>query len=260
VKPKPFRLIVFVLLAALALPWAGCVYLRLLQLKNQLAEANKNFKMDVTDGVRIACLHPILYGDDVRWLGIEPESVSGDPEQERWKVRWVKEPPPEAHETTVYNVELAATFAQSRLSEIYIPERYFAFFPKELFVNLLRSTGAAKIDRISRQADVNAAADPEKPSIPLPRITAIEGMLGLPTERKESDAEVTCRYRYNAMTTGEKVKPIEVSFIFDRETGELRKLIGKLPKGVISYDLTAAKAAKPPKPVKKDAASRASGK
>jgi hypothetical protein len=193
VKPPSHRFIFLAAACAFAFLLGGCVYVRLLQLKNQLAEADKHFQMDATNGVRIDCLHPILLGDDVRWLGIEPETIGGTPEAEIWRVRWIKETPPDVTETTIYDVELAAAFTKKKLSQVYIPEKYFAFFPKDLFVNLLRSTGTAKIDRTSRQADVNAGTDPEKPAIPMPKISEIEGMLGVPTEKKVGKSEITDR-------------------------------------------------------------------
>lgn len=253
-KPQLQKWTLLAAFCGVALLLSGCVYLRLLQLKNQLADAEKNFRMDITDGLRIECLNPVLYGDDVRWLGIEPETVTGTPDAERWRVRWLKEPPPGIKEETVYDVELAAAFTNKRMSHVFIPEKYFAFFPKELFVNLLRSTGSAKIDRMSRQADVKAGSDPEKPAVPMPKMSSIEGMLGAPTERKSGVDDVTYLYRYKAVTTGAKAKPIEVSFTFDRATGELRKLTGKLPKGVLNYDLSKAPDKAAPKSAKDKAA------
>jgi hypothetical protein len=231
-QPLLRRIFAFLLLAAV-LALSGCVYLRLLDLKKQLARFDAHFNADTSDGVRIDCLKPILLADDVRWLGIYPETIISDGELENWRVRWVKEPPPGSPEETVYDVELAARFTDERLSFVGIPERYFAFFPKELFVSLLRSTGAARIDRSSRSAEVDN--EPHAGDIKPPTIDSIAGMLGRPNERIRRDGLDVFRYRYRAVTSEKKAKPIEVTFSFDVATGRMQTLIAKLPTGTINF-------------------------
>ena len=228
------RLFAFSLLAA-ALFFSGCVYLRLLELKRQFARFDTHFKADTTDGVRIECLKPILLANDVRWLGVFPEIITAEDNLEHWRVRWVKDPPPGDPETTQYDVELAARFTDERLSFVSIPERYFQFFPKELFVNLLRSTGGARIDRGSRSAEVDNTPDPSVAEIKPPTIDSIAGMLGRPNERLTRDGLDTFRYRYRAVTQEKKAKPIEVTFSFDPRTGRMEMLIAKLPTGTINF-------------------------
>ncbi len=232
--PHLRRAFAFLLLAA-ALLLSGCVYLRLLDLKKQFARFDEHFKADTTDGVRIECLDPVLYTDDVRWLGIYPETIATDGDSEKWRVRWLKEPPPGEPESAVYDVELEARFTDDRLTYVGIPERYFAFFPKELFVSLLRSTGGAKIDRSSRSAEVENTPDPKSPEIKPPTLDSIGGMLGRPNERSTRDGLEVFRYRYRAQTAEKKAKPIEVTFAFATTTGRMQTLKAKLPTGTINF-------------------------
>lgn len=226
-------------LLGLALVFSGCVYLRLLELKKQFARFETFFKTDTTDGVRIECLKPLLLASDVRWLGIFPESITAGPEEtENWKVRWVKEAPPGPPEATVHDVELHARFTGGRLSHVSIPERYFEFFPKELFVNLLRSTGGARIDRSARSAEVENTAPPDAPEIPYPTRESIDGMLGRPTEQSSAEGLDVFRYRYHTVTTEKDAEPIEVTFSFGSTDGRLRTLRAKLPTGTINYRVT----------------------
>ncbi len=238
--PPLRRAFAFILLAA-ALLLSGCVYLRLLDLKKQFARFDENFTADTTDGVRIECLEPLLYTDDVRWLGVYPETIIADGVSEKWRVRWLKDPPPGEPETALYDVELEARFTDDRLTFVAIPERYFAFFPKELFVSLLRSTGGAKIDRSSRSADVENAPDPKAPEIKPPTLDSIGGMLGRPNERTTRDGLETFRYRYRALTPEKKAKPIEVTFSFDSATGRMQTLRAKLPTGTINFRVAPAR-------------------
>ena len=236
--PSRFRslaLVCFASLAALCL--GGCVYLRLLELKTQLGDFNKNFGLRSDDGVTIDFLHPILVGDDLRWLGAEPKTITPLPGGEQWHIRWLKEPPPGAAESVVHDVELSTRFVKERLVSVQIPERFFAYFSKDLFLTLLRSASSAKIDRSERKAEVKTETR-DAVSSPLPGLSNIEAMLGLPTERQNTEAAVIYMYRYRPDAAGTDLKAIEVTFNFNPLTGQLQKLIGKLPRGTMQFDLS----------------------
>ena len=237
--PHLRRLLAFLLLAS-ALFGSGCVYLRLLELKKQFARFDAFFKADTTDGVRIDCLKPLLRTDDVRWLGVFPEIIVTDGERETWRVRWIKDAPAGPPETAVYDVELSARFLDDQLCHVAIPERYFQFFPKELFVNLLRSTGSARIDRSSRSATVENAPAPDAPEIKPPTLDSIGGMLGRPTERTQRDGLDILRYRYRPVTREKKAKPLDVTFTFDAASGRLQLLVAQLPTGTVNFRVTPA--------------------
>ena len=234
-QPAPLRRLIALLLIACVATFSGCVYLRLLDLKKQFSRFDEHFKTDITDGLRIDCLEPLLQVGDARWLGIFPETITTEGDTEDWRVRWVKEPPPGAPETAVYDVELSARFVDGRLSRVGIPERYFAFCSKELFVNLLRSTGEARIDRGSRSAEVDNKRPATGPEPVLPTIASIDGMLGRPTEFTKKDGLTLYRYRYKPMTPEKKARSLEVSFVFNDGTGVLQTLTAKLPTGTIHF-------------------------
>ncbi len=239
-SPRLRRLVALSLLGV-ALVFSGCVYLRLLELKKQFARFETFFKTDTSDGVRIECLKPLLLASDVRWLGVFPETITPGPgKTENWKVRWVKEAPPGPPEATVHDVELHARFTGERLSHVSIPERYFEFFPKELFVNLLRSTGGARIDRSSRSAEVENAPVPDAPAFAYPTRESLAGMPGRPTEQSSADGLDVFRYRYHTVTTEKEAEPIEVTFSFDAANGRLRTLRARLPTGTINYRVAPA--------------------
>ena len=70
----------YVLLAALLLSLNGCVYLRLLELKNQFAEFDKYFRVEAGEHFVVRFLHPVLYLDDFSELAkIEPTRVENLP-------------------------------------------------------------------------------------------------------------------------------------------------------------------------------------
>lgn len=238
VKPRPDRLryLAFFGLLTLALFASGCVYLRLLELKNQLASFDQHFAVTSTSGVQLTFKDPVLYGDDVRWLGADPETIQKTNTSEHWVVRWSKEPAPGVKETGVYDVALEADFANRKLRSVLIPERYFTAVPKDLFLNALRSAGHAKIDRQSRQA-VMEPGGMEGPSAP-PDVTvnSIEQMIGLPTQHSQTADAVVYRYIFRPQTPNGPGRPVDMTFEFSSSTKVLRKLTAKLPRGTLRFN------------------------
>jgi hypothetical protein len=99
-------------LAGVALLLGGCVYLRLLQLKRQLADFDANFTVQVTSGLRLNCLHPVVLADDLRFLGFYPARTRKLGAAEQWTIRWLKEPPPNAREKQRYEIGFDLYFAR----------------------------------------------------------------------------------------------------------------------------------------------------
>ncbi|MFT3867129.1 MAG: hypothetical protein QM715_01405 [Nibricoccus sp.] len=224
------------LLIALTLVLSGCVYLRLLDLKKQFARFDENFVLLPGDDFELRFLKPVLTASDVRWLGAEPKTVRPWKDGEEWSIRWVKTPPPGLREESVYDMEFIARLADDRLVEAAIPKRYFAYFPKELFINLLRSTGAAKVDKTDRQAETQTETPPETP---LPNLKSIGGMLGAPTQKTTNKSgQLVYLYLYRLDLPKPDSKPVEMTFLFDPASGDLRKLTAKLPHGTLKYDFS----------------------
>ena len=227
------RVVPLLLIGAVGLLLGGCVYLRLLELKRQLSRFDENFLIPATEDLSIQCLHPVLQTDDLRWLGAAPKTNIVRDGGEDWAIRWVKEPDPGTKEEHPYEMEIDARFVAGRLVEVRIPKRYLAYISKDLFVNMLRSTGAAKIDRDNRKAD----AQTETPaSAALPNLSTIKAMMGEPTRKVITPDRITHFYRYRLDAVGVTSKPIEASFTFDAVSGELQKFTAKLPRGTINYD------------------------
>ena len=222
------------LLVALALLLSGCVYLRLLDLKKQFARFAENFVLLPGEDFELRCLKPVLTASDVRWIGAEPKTIRPWKDGEEWSIRWIKIAPPEAKETLVYDMEFIARIADDKLVEAAIPKRYFAYFPKELFINLLRSTGTAKVDKTDRQAESQTETPPDTP---LPNLKSIGGMLGAPTQKSTNKSgQLVYVYLYRLDLPKPDSKPIEMTFLFDATSGDLRKLTAKLPHGTLKYD------------------------
>jgi hypothetical protein len=72
----------------------------------------------------------------------------------------------------------------------------------------------------------------QKPAAP-PRLQSITKLLGEPTERTSSEQHEIFRYRYTPVTQEPGAGLFDLRLVFDRETGELRRLHGKIPVGNI---------------------------
>lgn len=231
------RALRLVLLAAAAALLSGCVYLRLLQLKRQLARFDDNFAVQSSDDLVLNCLHPVLTGADLRWIGAEPHAIYPRNDGEEWLVRWIKTPASGTMETAVFDMEFSARLTGDRLTGIVIPQRYFAYFPKELFLNLLRSTGGAKVSRNDKQAEAQTETPPDTP---LPNLKTVESLLGAPTVRHAQKDQVVYLYTYRLDVPKPATAPVEVTFTFDPGTGNLRRLTARLAHGTLKYDFSAA--------------------
>ena len=235
-RPLATRLLRLLLLGTACVLLCGCVYLRLLELKKQFSHFDENFIVEPTEDLTLRCLHPVLEPDDLRWLGASPKTVTVSADGEDWSVRWVKEPALGTTEATVYDMELGLEFADGYLVEVRIPKRFLVFVPRDLIVNMLRSTGAARVDKNDRKADVQTEAPATSA---LPNLNTIQAMLGAPTRPAvPTSAGLVYDYRYRLDSAAALDKPIEASFTFDVTTGALRKFTARLPRGTLNYDFS----------------------
>ncbi|PTX94440.1 hypothetical protein [Opitutus sp. ER46] len=219
------------LLLAGVLLLSGCVYLRLLELKHQIAAFDRHFGVQTDDGIRIICRDPVLLTDDVRWIGLAPEKAEKRGTAERWQVRWVKQLPPEVREAGTFDIVLELFFADDKLARVAIPERYFAVMPKQLLIDLLRSLGRARVDREGRAIEAQLATT--RPDLP-----GIQTLLGQPTSRTVEGAETILRYRYVPVSDRRLARAavFDMTLHFATATGTMLRWEGRTPVGRIGFN------------------------
>ncbi len=230
------RLFAFGLVAFAAL-LGGCVYLRLLELKNQLGRFDDHFTLHTGDGLALTCLKPVLLTADVRWLGLKPESVKQVGQAALWRIRWVKQLPPGVTEPIEYDIVLDLNFTEDRLTRLAIPERYFAVMPKDFLVGVIKSVGRGRVDTGGKRVEstVSAAAV----AAARPRLPALHRLLGRPTESKIDGPHTLVRYRYVPATQEPGAGLFDMHLTFDTASGELRRWQGFTPVGRIGFDFPA---------------------
>jgi hypothetical protein len=219
------------LMAVVALLLGGCVYLRLLELKHQIAAFDRNFTVQTDDGVRIVCEHPVLLSDDVRWIGLAPEQTKRVGQAEAWQVRWVKQLPPEVHEQGAFDIMIDLLFAEDKLTRVSIPERYFAVMKKSLLIDLLRSLGGAHVDKDRRSIEAQLAS--ARPDLP-----EIAKLLGEPTSRATEANHTVLRYRYVPVTTSRLARAavFDMTLTFDSAHGQMLRWQGHTPVGDVGFN------------------------
>ncbi len=236
-RQRPWgRRILGVGLAALCLLLSGCVYLRLLEFKHQLADFDRHFTLQTSEGVRLGCLSPVLLTADFRWLGFTPETVKKLGRAELWRIRWAKELPPGPKEKAAHDIEMELTFTDDQLTRLYLPERYFTLVPKPFFIGLLRSLGSARVDKSRRLAEVNFSRSERDNLTARVVATSLAMLLGVPTEQRTEGMLTTLRYHYTPVPPESKHGVIDMVFTFDTATGQLQRLHGRSPIGQISFN------------------------
>lgn len=210
----------------------GCVYLRLLELKRQFAQFERFFALQTEDGIRLLCQTPVLSMDDVRWIGLRPETTKQLGQAELWHVRWVKQLPAGVTEQGTFFISIDLSFANGRLSAVAIPESYFALLPKSFVIGVIKSLGGAKVDKSARTAEAAVSAEV---ALTQPKMPSIEKILGQATETRVEGKHTIDRYRYIPATKESRAGVFEMTLRFDTASGELLHWHGRTPMGNIAF-------------------------
>jgi hypothetical protein len=222
---------------ALCLLLGGCIYLRLLELRNQLADFDRYFSTDLRHGVTIICRQPVLLDQDMAFFRLTPASRTRIGVAERWHFRWVKNPPSPGEDPAQHEISADFIFVDHKLTRVILPPRLFAFVPKGFFLQMVRAFGHARLDRATRtaSAQVHTAYGPgDEP----PRLTrgSLTALLGTPTTVARQPDAVLWRYRYRAASPDQHSGYIDVTFTLDPATGVVRRVEGVVFNGRIDLD------------------------
>lgn len=227
------RKLLALVLASFALLLSGCVYLRLLELKNQIGKFDEFFTLQTQDGLAIVCQSPVIRTNDIRWIGLKPENTKKLGQAEQWQVRWIKQLPPGVSEKTEYDIVLNLGFVEDKLTRVSIPERYFAVMPKAFLVGVIKSLGRGRIDKTHKKIEANVSA--AEVAAARPSLPSIDKLLGQPTEERVEGTNTMVRYRYVPSTQESRAGVFDMTLHFDTKSGELLRWQGRTPVGNIGF-------------------------
>ena len=230
---RAVRLAAGLAVAGACLVLGGCIYLRLLALKSQLADFDRNFDVNLRQGVTITCRKPVLLDEDMAFFKLVPETRRRLGNVERWHFRWVKAYQAPGEDPQKYEVSVDFMFVDHKLARVLLPERLFVFVPKHFFLTIVRAFGHAQVDQARRTASANVHEDFAPGAIPPPPSdTELTAMLGAPQSKKETAMGIVWNYRYQAASADQRSGRIDVIFTLNPATHKARRIQGKI------FDLT----------------------
>ncbi len=210
---------------ALLLSLTGCVWLRLLALKNQLADFDHYVKVDDHEGLAFQFLHPVLTVQDVRYLmELEPTAITTNGEQQTWVWTFAKQHPPTRAEAGRFDLTFATSFAEGKLNQVAVSERVLAILPKWFLLDLARSLGHAHVDQQKRA--VSVTLDDPATHRGLTKAEVIQ-LLGAPCRVTESNATYTCLYQYELKSPSLKAHqtmPARAELRFTKSADQLTRI------------------------------------
>ncbi len=213
----------------------GCVYLRLLQLKNQLADFDRHFAIDDGAGLKLSFKSPVLLDDDMSFLGMKTSARQRSGAAERWTVRWVKTPAADDPRGETFQQSLDFVFVHGKMTTVLVPERFFVFFPKNILVAGLRAMGRVRVDREKRSATTEVQDGDLQGETPVLSIEALRQTIGGPNEIAGDTASPEWRYLFEPGAECAGSGGIELTFTVDPAAQVVRRVRGRLIFGTFDF-------------------------
>ncbi len=230
IRHSIFRILVLVIILGLG----GCVWLRLLEVKHQLAEFDEHFRVEVAADKYFVLhlLQPVLLSEDFVYLTkLNPSRVTTLPRGYRWFLDFRKDPAPSRVQGEK-NLVFAMSFTPNhKLAAFHFSPLFLEMAPPAFLEASIRSLGLGKVDQGKQQLKV----DPEdlpKLAEKLPSQKAILDVLGTPAEQFTQDDLTVLVYRFKAEAAPvepeyEKRRMAEAKLYFDPAKDELVRLAGR---------------------------------
>ncbi|MEW6665694.1 MAG: hypothetical protein AB1512_10810 [Thermodesulfobacteriota bacterium] len=196
----PFRrFVAWFLLSALVIPIAGCVYLRLLEVKRQLADFEKYCSLENRDALVVIFHKPVLLKDDILLLARRGPTLAEDgPKKSLWQYHFVKQYlPHQEEEKGRYDVPVRLFFEENKMYGGTLPEAFYHLMPRAFLIEAIRAIGRSRVNPVKRHAKGEFYESRVKLETPLPKKQDFLRLLGRPysEEDKEGTSTLTFVYR-----------------------------------------------------------------
>ncbi|WP_156912819.1 hypothetical protein [Methylocaldum szegediense] len=206
------------ILAVLLFALSGCVWLRLLEAKNQLADFDRNVRVSIDEGYfHLDFLNPVLLSEDFRYLTkLHPSRIEKLPAGYRWSVDFRQMDTGDRPGRTII---FRMTFNQeNKLSGWDFSPVFLELAPATFLEASIRSLGKGKVDEGRRQLKVAAGDLPKLAAAPPNRKRILE-VLGPPAEESTKDGMKVYTYRFEA-----EAAPVEVGQDYEKRRVAVAKL------------------------------------
>jgi len=202
------------LLLVLALT-PGCLWLRLLQVKKQLADFEHCIQVKEDKGLKMIFLKPTLYSGDIQTLLDRPTFRKKTGGNKQWTFVFEKVyAEGRKNETDNFDVSLDMIFKNDLLSEIHLPERFLVILPKSFLIMLCKTMGNAEINMAHQSVKGTFKyREKEASQIQIPKKDEILKFLGKSFAAPESDVNLNLLYRYQLKPTTANQKYFILSWI-----------------------------------------------
>lgn len=180
---------------------SGCVYLRLLELKNQFKDFDDYIEIRTDGAFSLYFKQPVLFKDDIHDLSrLAPTRKLVTANGEEWVYHFVKQNDLAAagKPSTVSLIFRFKFNQQGKLEQWYFPDEFLAIVPPVFLEASLRSLGDATIFKLSRQlkAEVTRIKTPTRP----PDQHSVKQVLGEPQQIVEKGNLERYLYRFQLLT------------------------------------------------------------
>lgn len=244
------RFILVCLLGVVAMTLSGCVWLRLLSLKKQLADFDRYVLVEDTDGLTLRFNKPVLHSEDLLFLmSLEPTRRVTNGATQTWDWTFRKLRAPDSVEQGDFDLIFSTEFVGNRLTSFSLDDRFLASLPKPLLLGALRSFGQADVDQKRRTATMRWVDRGENPAEwqSLSR-EALTRLLGEPYALSTTNAISTSVYRYRLDTPSPKSDEsllARVEFSFLESSDKLTRVDAAYGQFKIAYEPSAGRVLPP---------------
>lgn len=177
---------------------SGCVYLRLLRFKYQLHEFDEYVVVDRSAGLSLKFPSPVVRDDDFIFITESNPTrihiVSETPQVEEWDWQFEKKQIETSDEP--FHIVFNTRFEDGLLTEISFDPQLLEAIPEDFIVELFRSLGNAKINKLRKSATAALGRD-SLDGVHLPSMAAISDVMGKPTNKQKQGESGRFNYVFN---------------------------------------------------------------
>jgi len=250
---KTRKSITAIVVFALILPLSGCVWLRLLELKSQLGEFDKNFASKVDEnGYTLSFKQPVIFAEDLSYLSkLQPSWKETRSDGQRWFYNFKKIDASGRFVSPRVSIVHQLGFSNNQLLNTWIfPPNLLAMTPAPFLELSLRGLGFSKIFKSKRQVKATFDKLP-KVQAPIPTKENVISVLGDPIEIQQQEYGSLYIYHFQLDTDSveegyEDRKFMEFKLGFAADNEVLLKLWSKFMGMNISLDYTKLSAKQSP--------------